>query len=373
MPSADVIVIGGGLHGCSAALHLARTGRSVLVLEKDHVARHASGVNAGGVRRLGRHLAEVPLSVASMEIWHRIEELVDDNCGFESYGQVKVAEREADLEILRTRAAQVRSIGFEHEELIDARELRVLLPAVAPQCVGGLVSRRDGAALPFRTTLAFKRKAEQLKVRFHEGTRVQDMKRSSRIWNVATDRGTFEAPVVVNAAGAWGGQIAALLGEPVPIEAAGYMLMITAPVAPFVKPVVGATSRTLSFKQFSNGTVLIGGGHKGRAWPDTNLTSLDFARLALNAQIAAEVFPCIRGAEIVRAWAGIEGQMLDGIPVIGPSSTSEGVVHSFGYSAHGFQLGPICGSIVADLVTQGSTRFDLEPFRIGRFSRDSSL
>jgi glycine/D-amino acid oxidase-like deaminating enzyme len=367
MSSADVIVIGGGLHGCSAALHLARAGSNVVVLEKDHVARHASGVNAGGVRRLGRHLAEVPLSVASMEIWHRIEELVDDSCGFEAHGQVKVAESEADLEKLLERATQVRAIGFEHEELIDARELRELLPAVAPQCVGGLVSRRDGAALPFRTTLAFKRKAEQLKVRFHEGTRVKGLKRSARIWKVETDRGVFEGPVVVNAAGAWGGQIAALLDEPVPIEAAAYMLMITAPVAPFVKPVVGATSRSLSFKQFSNGTVLIGGGHKGRAWPDTNRTALDLAKLALNAQIAAEVFPCMRHAEIVRAWAGIEGRMSDDIPVIGPSGTSEGVVHSFGYSAHGFQLGPICGSIIADLVTTGSTRFDIEPFRIGRF------
>src|SRR5205807_8651536 len=71
----DVIVIGGGLHGCSAALHLARRGARVTVLEKDHVGRHASGVNAGGVRRLGRHLAEVPLAVTAMELWHRIGDL----------------------------------------------------------------------------------------------------------------------------------------------------------------------------------------------------------------------------------------------------------------------------------------------------------
>src|SRR5919205_2429930 len=119
MPAPDVIVIGGGLHGCSAALHLARRGAKVTVVEKDHVGRHASGVNAGGVRRLGRHLAEVPLSVASMEMWHRIEALVDDTCGFESHGQVKVAESEADLEKLAARAAAVRAIGFDHEELVD--------------------------------------------------------------------------------------------------------------------------------------------------------------------------------------------------------------------------------------------------------------
>lgn len=369
MPSADVLVIGGGLHGCSAALHLALAGRAVIVVEKDHVARHASGVNAGGVRRLGRHLAEVPLSVASMRMWHHIEELVGDDCGFESHGQVKVAESEEDIATLSARAAQVRAIGFDHEELVDERELRELLPAVAPHCVGGLVSRADGAALPFRTTMAFMRKAESLGVRFHEGTRVTGLARHRGTWRVSTDRGPFEAPSLVNAAGAWGGEIAAMLGEPVPIEAAAYMLMITAPMAPFVKPVVGATSRTLSFKQFANGTVMIGGGHKGRAFPDTNRTALDFEKLSLNARVAAGIFPVVRDATIVRAWAGIEGRMPDDIAVLGPGATGEGVVHSFGYSAHGFQMGPICGSIVADLVTSGSTRFSIEPFDIKRFTR----
>ena len=71
--TADLVVIGGGIQGCSAALHAALRGLSVIVIEKDTVARHASGVNAGGVRRLGRHYAEIPISQRSMEIWNRIE------------------------------------------------------------------------------------------------------------------------------------------------------------------------------------------------------------------------------------------------------------------------------------------------------------
>lgn len=98
MSEPDVIVVGGGLHGCSTALHLAMRGVRALVLEKDHIGRHASGVNAGGVRQLGRHAAEVPLSVASMALWHGIRDLVDDDCGFESHGQLKVAETEAELD-----------------------------------------------------------------------------------------------------------------------------------------------------------------------------------------------------------------------------------------------------------------------------------
>lgn len=368
MNTADVVVIGGGLHGCSAALHLARAGLRVRVVEKDHVGRHASGVNAGGVRRLGRHLAEVPLSVASLEMWHRIEELVDDRCGFESAGQVKVAESEDDLDKLKARVAELAALGFHHEELVGREELRELLPAVAQHAVGGLVSRRDGAALPFRTTMAFRRKAEGLGVVFHEGARIDALERVDGAWRLQGSAGSFEAAHVVNAAGAWAGRIAEQVGEPVPMQATALMLAITAPVAAFVKPVVGATSRPLSFKQYANGTVMIGGGQRGRAELDTNRTHLDYTKLAFNAQTAMELFPRMRGADIVRAWAGIEGMMADDIPVLGPSSTSENLWHSFGYSAHGFQLGPIAGRIVADLVTRGATDLPIAPFAISRFA-----
>ena len=144
----DVIVIGAGLHGCSAALHLARRGRRVLVIEKNTAGRHASGVNAGGVRRLGRHPAEIPLSVASLELWHRIRELVDDDCGFQATGHIKLAESADDMAILEERASQVRCLGFEHEEMVDQAEARRLVPAAAPHITGGLISRRDvGSAI----------------------------------------------------------------------------------------------------------------------------------------------------------------------------------------------------------------------------------
>jgi len=368
MRAADVVVIGGGLHGCSAALHLARAGASVIVLEKDHVARHASGVNAGGVRRLGRDFAEVPLCVASLELWHRIEELVDDGCGFERVGQVKVAEDEAALALMRGRCEKLAAMGFTHEELIGRDELREWLPMVAPHCVGGVVCRDDGAALPFRTTLAFKRKAQSLGVTFHEGTRADAVGRREGVWRVSTSAGTFEGASLVNCAGAWAGEVARQLGEPVPMEAAALMLMITARVAPFVKPVVGVQGRPLSFKQYANGTIMIGGGQRGRADLATNRTTLDYQRLALNARTAADLFPRMRHAQIVRAWAGIEGMMPDGIPVIGPSSAQERAWHAFGFSAHGFQLGPIVGSIVADLVTKGTTQLPVAPFSISRFA-----
>ena len=93
---ADIVVIGGGIHGCSAAFHLARRGASVIVLEKDTLGRHASGVNAGGVRQIFRALPEIPLSVAAMRMWEHIADLLDDDCGFIAQGHVFVAETDEE-------------------------------------------------------------------------------------------------------------------------------------------------------------------------------------------------------------------------------------------------------------------------------------
>ena len=368
----DLIVIGGGIHGCSTALHCALRGLKVLLLEKDYAGRHSSGVNAGGVRQLARDVAEIPLSVYAMEFWHRIGELVDDDCGFTCDGQVLVAETQDEFESFRSRVQELNGLGYRHEELIDAAELRRLVPAVAETCPGGIVSRRDGAADPFRTTQAFRRKAEKLGARVLEGVKVTGVAREGSTWIVRTSAGLFEAPVIVNAAGAWADRIAAMLGEPVPLEVIAPMLMITARVPAFIRPVVILRGRKLSFKQFANGTVLIGGGHLGRPVRDQNVTVLDWTKLAESAKTVWELFPVMRGTTILRAWAGIEARMPDDIPVFGRSSTAKGAFHQFGFSAHGFQLGPGAGAVMAELIATGSTNMPIEAFRIERFPMEGA-
>lgn len=367
--TADVIVIGAGIHGSSTALHLALRGVDVIVIEKDYTGRHSSGVNAGGVRQLARHVAEIPLSIASMELWERIESLVGDDCGFQAHGQVLVAETEQELNDFANRVADLRMRGFAHEELIDAKELKRLVPAVSETCPGGIVSRRDGAADPFRTTQAFRRAAIAEGARFHEGVAVTCLERRGGIWRIATAAGTFEAPKVVNAAGAWADRIAAAVDEPVPLEVIAPMLMITSRVPAFIEPVVILRSRKLSFKQFPNGTVMIGGGHLARPLRDANTTVLDWSKLKESARTVWDLFPVMRSATIVRAWAGIEARMPDDIPVIGPSRVADGLFHQFGFSAHGFQLGPGTGATMAELVATGRTNMSLEAFRPDRFAR----
>ncbi len=370
--TADVVIIGGGLHGCSTALHLALRGLKPILVEKDYAGRHASGVNAGGVRQLARDLAEIPLSLSSMDLWEHIEALVGDDCGFTSHGTVLVAENEVELATFRARVDDLRLRGFTHEELIGREELKRLVPAVADHCPGGVVSRRDGAADPFRTTEAFRKRAIEKGAEVLEGVTVTGIAKVGETWRVETTAGPIEAPKIVNAAGAWADRIAAMLGEPVPLTVVAPMLMVTSRLPAFIEPVVILRGRKLSFKQLDNGTVVIGGGHLATSDRDRNETVIDWSKLALSAATVWELFPVMRQATIVRAWAGIEAYMPDGIPVIGPSSTSEGVFHQFGFSTHGFQLGPGTGAMMAELVATGSTNVPIDGLEIGRFSKGPS-
>ncbi|MBO7795464.1 NAD(P)/FAD-dependent oxidoreductase [Burkholderia pseudomallei] len=373
-PTTDVVVIGGGLIGCSTALHLARRGITVRVIEKDYVARHASGVNAGGVRTLGRALPELPLSIAAKRLWRSLPDLVGSDGGFKAVGQIRVAENEEQLERLRTRSHTVAALGLDYRErVIKADELYERLPALAPHCVGGLLVEDDGYALPYPTTLAFQRQAERCGALIHQGVTAAIPTYAQGQWRVRTSDGAcYRARTLVNAAGAWGGRLAAALGDVVPLQPNGSMLMVTARMAPFVGPVVGSAGRSLSFKQFPNGTVLIGGGHRAAVDLDTNGTSLALEGLARAARTAIDLFPVMRTARAVRFWSGIEGFLPDGLPVIGPSGGSPSAFHAFGFSAHGFQLGPIVGQLLAELISEGHASLPIEAFRVDRFDEASA-
>lgn len=370
MSNPDVLVIGGGLHGLSAALHLARRGRRVRVLEKEVAGAHASGFSAGGVRTLGRHPAEVPLALAALDLWHGIATLVGEDCGFQATGQIKVAENADELAVLERRVAAMRAQGHAHEELIGPEALRRWLPALAPHCVGGILCRRDGFAEPYRTTLAFRRAALALGAEVVEGARVTALERRGGLWHLrCADGGRHAAPVLVNAAGAWAGRVARAAGEDIPLGFNAFMMMLTAPMAPFVAPVVGATGRPISFKQSASGQVMIGGGHKGVADLSTGRVTLDVERLAFSARTALELFPILAETRMVHAWAGIEGVLPDDIPVIGRSPVAEGLVHAFGFCGHGFAIAPLIGGIVADLALSGGTSHPIAAFAPDRFGR----
>ena len=362
-----VLIIGAGLMGSSIALQLSMRGCRCIVIDKASPGRHASGANAGGLRQINRDPAEIPLTVEAANMWRNIESLVDSDCDARFPGQLRIAENQSDMDKLEQREAMVRGLGYQHEEMIGKKELYQLVPALAPHCVGALMCREDGYGRPYHALTAFRRKAESLGVIFHSDTEVYKLEQEGEGWQVRTSKGTFNSDILVNCAGAWAGKLAGLLHEPVPLTPKALMLMVTERLPHFVDPVMGAASRKLSFKQMQNGSLIIGGALVAKLDFAQEKTDIDWRQLAESAKTVMHFFPQLEDVRIVRAWAGIEGFMPDNIPVIGASQAMKNAYHAFGFSAHGFQLSPVIGRIMAQLILDGRSELPIGPFSIRRF------
>ncbi|MFP3926223.1 NAD(P)/FAD-dependent oxidoreductase [Pseudomonas sp. W5-36] len=362
-----MLVIGGGIHGLSTALHLAQRGVEVTVLEADYCGRHASGVNAGGVRTLGRHEAEIPLALSSRALWHDLAQTLGDDGGFVPSGQLKLAETAAELHECRQRVEHLQRLGFTHEVLIDAQQVFEIIPTVARHVVGGIWVKDDGYAIPYKTVTSFRLAAEKLGVKVHETTPAQRIEQWGSGWQVTTPAGVFSAGHLVITAGAWARELAEQVGESVPAHPEGLMLMVTHRVAPFCAPVLGATGRSLSFKQFANGTVVIGGKLIGSVDFPARHGEVDLARLGISARTVTDLFPHLKHLGVNRVWAGVEAFTADDLPVIGASRKASHLSYSFGFCGSGFQMGPGTGKRLAQQILGEHSDISLEAFDIGRF------
>jgi len=357
----DVAVIGGGLHGLSAALQLARRGSRVILLERSWIGRHASGATAAGVRTLGRDPRELPIALESAELWRRLKHDIGDDCGFKAAGQLQVAEDARGLARIEARVTGLRAQGYAHEEVIDRSMLHRLAPGIARHCIGAAWVGTDGSADPHRTLAAYRRSAEAAGVVIREGVAVRGLAQTNAGWRIEAGM-QVEAGAVVNAAGAWADRLAHMVGDDIELGVKASMMMITERLGRFVEPVVSAIGRPLSFKQVDQGGLLIGGGVQGHPDIDGGVSRPDFLRLAAGARAAAELFPAVAEVNIARVWAGLEAKTRDLLPVIGPSPSAPGIFHVFGFSGHGFQLVPVAGFIIADLVLRGGTNRSIAAF-----------
>lgn len=374
----DVLIIGGGLQGCSIGLFLARSGWKVTLIDKGLPGRHASGVNAGGLRLLMRDVREYPLSIRAMEMWKDLGSIVGHEqalaCEVQvGSSQIALALDDAEMKWVRDRHQKMMRRGYTSEEFIDAHELHQMLPGLADSALGGLISRGDGHANPASASQAFRRAAETAGVVIHERCAVKALDQySSGRWAARTERGLIEANWVINCAGAWGSQVAASLGDELPMRVLALSMMVTARVKPFIEPVVIGIDRPLSFKQSAVGSLVIGGGISGKPCLDdgTSFTVMD--RMASSAAATLEAFPVLAGVPVLRTWTGLEGATPDGVPYIGPSATHKGLWHVFGFCGHGFQLAPAVGETVAHSLISGSVHPLIEPFSTTRFTSSPS-
>jgi sarcosine oxidase subunit beta len=370
----DFVIIGGGLQGCTIAYFLAKAGKRVALIEKNLPGRHASGVNAGGLRLLLRDFREYPLSIRAMEMWENLQDFVGEAGAQASEvrlgtSQIALAVDQAEMDWAQARAKDMRRRGVETEELVDAADLHRLLPGLTKSAIGGLISRRDGHANPANAARAFRLAAEGAGAEVIENCRMTALSPRSSGWMVETDLGAVETEVVINCSGAWGAHTAALVDEQLEMHIMALSMMVTARVKPFIEPVVIGIDQPLSFKQSAVGSLVIGGGIAGKPCLDDDTSFVVMDRMASSASATVAAFPMLANIPVVRSWTGLEGQTPDGIPYIGPSTKHAGLWHVFGFCGHGFQLSPAVGETVAQSLISGQLDQRLAPFGVDRLSR----
>ena len=365
----DMAIIGGGLAGCSAALHARLKGASVLLLERGRCGGQASGVNYGGVRQQGRHPAELALARRSRAIWGDLKNLIGTDCEFTATGHLKLARNDDDMAELIAHHLLLREQGI-HTLVLDADDLKIRFPYLSSRYAGGSFCAEDGQANPRLVAPSFARAARKLGADIRENCRVITAEPSSDGFLIRLDGDpkVVKARRLANTAGAWGSAIAAQFGDHVNEMVMAPNMCVTEPIAPLIGPNLGVCGGGIYIRQTAHGSVIFGAG-LGIADRE-HLRARPLAEVTMEAAAAAiTMVPQLRNVLLLRSWTGIEGRMPDGLPVVGPSPTVEGLFHAFGFSGHGFQLGPAVGAVLAELCLDGHSPTSISGLAMNRLDR----
>jgi sarcosine oxidase subunit beta len=368
----DVIVVGGGLVGAAAAFFLRRRKRSVVLLERNLIGQQASGTNFGNLRRQGRFLGQMPLANRSREIWGKLRELIGDDCEFIPSGHIRVCYTQEQAAKLEIYARDARDYGLDLE-MISSNSLREKFPYIGRQVVAGSLSRDDGHANPRLSAPAFGRAAHLEGAQIVESAEVLSIEKVGDDFRVETRKqGIFRAPVVLIAAGAWGGAMSARFGEPVPLSAHGPQMAVTEPVPYRIKTVIGVSSplenEIIYLRQVTRGNIVFGGGARGLALVDEVRAYVDPQNTLAQFDQLRRLLPGLAALTIIRVWSGVESYLPDDLPIMGKSSRVSGLYYAFGFCGHGFQTGPGVGETMAELISTGSASIPIEPYDISRFA-----
>lgn len=363
----DVIIVGGGIVGASAALFLRQRGVQVILVEAAECGAKASGVNYGGVRRQGRRPELLPLSTRAFEWWARLEQLIGIDGEYIRSGHLKLARTRDDFGVLETYREQTRGFGLQLQ-LLSGAALRKRFPWVGPGVYGASLCPEDGHANPRLVSPAFARAAQRAGAVIMENTRVVEASHTGGEFVLRCEQGqVLRCAQLLNCAGAWGAYVASLFGEDTPLVPIHPAMAVTEPLPFFVDVNIGIQGGGAYIRQVARGNCIVGGA-RGVA-TDDRYAKPGAQAIALIMQRLDELVPGLRHVQLIRSWSGYEGAFPDDKPVIGPSATTPGLFHAYGFCGEGFQTGPAVGEVLADFVTQGKTGIPVEPFSIRRFGR----
>jgi sarcosine oxidase subunit beta len=366
----DVAIIGGGTADCAAAVLLRRAGMAVVLIERDRCGAAASGVNFGGVRQQGRHPAELPLAIRAQALWPTLNALLGEDTEFTASGHLKLARSEADLAELDAYAVMARDAGLDLT-MIGQNAIRADVPWLSEQVIGASLSPKDGQANPRVVAPAFARLARRLGVDVLEQTSVTAARRTEHGFALLAGTNEITSRLLINCAGMGAAKIASLFGEVTPLQPLMPNMIVTEPLPYIATRSIGVCGGDIYVRQIPRGNVIFGGGHGGGNWRDWRSRPATATTIAAIPKLL-DIVPAFCDALIIRSWSGIDGELPDQLPIIGPSATTPGLLHAFGFHGAGFQLGPVIGAILAELTLTGATPSPIAPFSINRFSEPSA-
>lgn len=381
----DVFVVGGGLVGCATAYYLAKRGASVILTEKGQLNRQASGQNAGSLhfqlefrmvsfwKELEKEMSElIPLSNASEKLWGSLEHELDVDMEVVQHGGFMVAETKNELNLLKKKYELEKKWNL-NTSLLTGDEAREIAPYLSKSIIGAAYCPSEGHANPRLVTPQFSKRASELGAKILTESKVTDISRKKDKWSVTVNnQQTYDTDHIVMATGAWIDDLAKMIGLHIPVFPVPLTMNVTEPTTPIIHHMVQHVGKRISIKQVGDGNVIIGGGWSSQFVKKNG--RLDFGKSPMvlpevvqeNCRIACELVPNISRLRLLRSWPGVTGITADQLPLLGEFPERKGIWIAAGGS--GFTFGPLYGSILADLITEGTTNFKIDAFHPKKLS-----
>jgi glycine/D-amino acid oxidase-like deaminating enzyme len=381
-PSSDVAVVGAGVVGAAVALAAARRGLRVVVLDRGPVAAGTTGAGEGNLLVSDKEPGpELDLALLSLTLWSEVAEYVESVTGagfeFEPKGGLVVAADAGALPALLDLADRQRTNAVSATP-VAADELAAHEPHLAPDLGGGVLYRQDAQVQPMLAAARMLQAARRLGAQVRAGAAVTGLLRGDyRIVGVRTATGDVPAGAVVNAAGTWSGEIAAMAGVELPILPRRGVILVTQPLPPLIRHKVYAAEYVADVASDDAGlesSAVVEGTRGGTVLIGASRERVGFRRempLPVVRRLAAQavrLFPVLADVSLLRSYAGFRPYCPDHLPVIGPDPRVPGLLHACGHEGAGVGLATGTAHLLAQVLVGGEPDLDLRPFRPERFA-----
>ena len=377
---AQVVVIGGGVIGCSVAYHLTKLGwRDVVLLEKTHLTAgttwHAAGLIVSGLSTE----TDIYMAKYTRELFEGLGEETGQDTGFKAVGYIQIASNLEQLHSLRRSADYCRGHGVSTEE-ISAAEIKEMWPLFhVDDILAGFYTAEDGRVNPVDATMALAKGARMGGARVLEETRVTGIKQErGRVTGVVTDKGEIEAEYVVNCAGMWARELGKMAGVHVPLHAAEHYYLITEPIEGMRRdmPVVEDPDLFAYYRDEMGGLMLGLFEPVAKPWgmggiPETfsfGEIPPDWERMTPHLELAMKRIPMAREAGVHKFFCGPESFTPDMGPLMGEAPELKNFFVAAGFNSLGILLGGGAGQVIAQWIVDGLPPVDVSDISIARMA-----